>query len=218
MTVDIDHVPFKSLSRSWLSHVTYSVLDSDHNTLPFSFFVHDFIWLLIMSQWIVNRILINYLLNELSEEVFSSCFFVNAVANLIIIVSLLSIDRNVQTASKTKNRVICESVKQFKISLIVLVKSLKKRWRQIVWNLNSKNVSLRSTTVCSVIAAKSSKKRIEKFFDWTSCGATLTSARKSLLFKILIFLICWIIWIQIKKISWFNILSILSILFHRNLR
>ena len=171
-----------------------------------------------MSQWIVNRIHVNYLLNELSREMFSSCFLVNAIANLIITVSLLSIDRNVQTASKTKNRVTCESVKRFEISLIVLVKRLRRRWRQIAWNLNNKNVSLRNTAVCFVTAAKSSRKRIEKFFDWTSCGIILTSARKPLLFKILIFLIYWIIWIQIKKVSWFNVLSILSILFHRNLR
>ena len=184
----------------------------------FSFFVHDFIWLLIMSQWIVNRIFVNYLLNELSKEMFSSCFLVNAVANLIIIVSFLSIDRNVQTALKTKNRVICESVKRLEILLIALVKNLKRRWRQIVWNSNSKNVSLKSTVVCFVKAAKSSRKRIEKLFDWTSCDAILTSARKLLLFKILTFLICWIVWIQIKKVSWFNVLSILSILFHRNLR
>ena len=209
---------FKFLSRSWLSHVIYSVLISDHNILSSFFFMHDFIWLLVMSQWIVNRILVNYLLNELLREMFSSCFLVNAVANLIIIVSLLSIDRNVQTASKTKNRVTCESMKRFEISLIVLIKSLRRRWRQIVWNLNSKNVSLRSTIVCSVTAAKSLRKRIETLFDWTSCNVILTNARKSLLFKIPIFLICWIVWIQIKKVSWFNVLSILNILFHRNLR
>ena len=208
---------FKFLSRSWFSHVTYFVLISDHNILSFSFFVHRFIWLLIMSQWIVNRIFVNYLLNKSSKEMFSSCFRVNAVANLIIIVLLLSIDQNVQTASKTKNRVTYELMKRFKISLIVLVKSLRRRWRQIVWNLNNKNVLLNSTVDCFAKAARSLRKRIKKLFDWTSCDVILTSAKKSLLFKILIFLICWIIWIQIKKVSWFNVLSILSILFHRNL-
>ena len=217
MTVDINHVFFKSLSRSWFSHVTYSVLIFDHNTLSFSLFVHRFIWLLIMSQWIVNRILVNYLLNESLKKMFSSYFCVNAIVNLIIIVSLLSIDRNVQIASKTKNRVIYELMKRLKISLIVLVKSLKRKWRQIVWNSNSKNILLKSTIDCFAKVAKSLKKRIKKFFDWISCDVTLTSARKFLLFKISIFLICWIIWIQIKKVSWFNILSILNILFHRNL-
>ena len=197
-------------------HVIYFVLISDHNILPLLLFVYCFIWLLIMSQWIVNRILVNYLLNELSKKVFSSCFRMNAVANLIIIVSLLSIDRNVQTASKIKNRMIYELMKRLEISLIVLVKNLRRRWRQIVWNLNSKNILLKNTIDCFAKAARSLKKRIKKFFDWTSCDVILTSAKESLLFKILIFLICWIIWIQIKKVSWFNVLSILSILFHRN--
>ena len=158
-----------------------------------------------MLQWIVNRILVNYLLNESSREVFSSCFRVNVVANLIITVSLLSIDRNVY-----------KLMKRFEISLIVLVKSLRKRWKQIVWNSNSKNVLLKNTADCSAKAARSLKKRIEKLFDWTSYDAILTDAKRPLLFKIPIFLICWIIWIQIKKVSWFNVLLILSILFHRN--
>ena len=198
--------------------MTYSVLVSDHNILLFSLFVHYFIWLLIMSQWIVNRSLVNYLLNESLKEVFSSCFRVNAVANLIIIVSLLSIDRNVQITSKIKNRMIYELMKRLEISLIVLVKSLKKRWKQIIWNSNSKNVLLKNTIDCSAKATRSLKKKIEKLFHWTSCDAILISARKFLLFKISIFFICWIIWIQIKKVSWFNILLILNILFYRNFR
>ena len=198
--------------------MTYSVLISDHNILFFFLFVHRFIWLLIMSQWIVNRILVNYLLNESSKEMFLLCFRVNAVANLIIIISLLSTNRNVQTASKTKNRVIYKLMKRLEISLTVLVKSLKRKWKQIVWKLNSKNILLKNMIDCFAKAARNLKKKIEKFFDWINCDATLTSARESLLFKILIFLICWIIWIQIKQVSWFNILSILSILFHRNLR
>ena len=171
-------------------HVTYSVLISDYNILSSLFFMFDFIWLLIMSQWIVNLIFVNYLLNESLKEVFSSCFRVNAVANLIITVSLLSIDRNMQTASKTKNCVIYESAKRLKISLIVLIKSLRKKWRQIVGNLSSKNILLKSTVVCSAKATRSLRKRIEKLFDWTSCDVISTSARKPLILKILIFLIC----------------------------
>ena len=44
-----------------------------------------------------------------------------------MIVSLLSIDRNVQTALKTKNRVTYELTKRFETLLIVLVENLKKR-------------------------------------------------------------------------------------------
>ena len=117
---------------------------------------------------------------------------------------------------KDKKRVIYELTKRFEISLIVLVKNLRKRWRRIVWNLNSKNVLLKSTTACFAKAARSLKKKIEKFFVWTSCNIISTSARELLLLKILIFLICWIIWIQIKKVSWFNILLILSIFWLRS--
>ena len=206
------------MSRSWFSHVTDFVLISDHNILSFSFFVLNFIWLLIMSQWIVNRILVKYLLNKSLRRMFSLCFRANAVVNLIITASLLSIDRNVQTASKTKNCMTYESAKRFKISLIVLVKSLKKKWKQIIWNLNNKSVLLKNTVACFAKAIKNLKKRIEKLLVWISCDAISTSAKKLLLFEILTFLICWTVWIQIKKISRFNILSILSILSHRNLR
>ena len=156
---------FKFLSRSWLSHVIYSVLISDHNTLSSSLFVFDFIWLLIMLQWIVNRILVNYLLNKSLKKMISSCFWVNVVANLIMTVSLLLIDRNVQTVLKTKNYVIYKSTKRLEISLIMFIQSLKKKWRQIAWNLNSKNALLKSSTVCSAKAAKDLKKRIKNFFD-----------------------------------------------------
>ena len=178
------------MSRSWFSYVTYSVLISDHNILSFFLFAFVFIWLLIMSQWIVNWILINNLLNESLKKMFSSCFRANAVVNLIIIASLLSIDRNVQTASKSKNRMTYESAKRFEISLIVLVKSLRKKRKRIAWNLNSKNVSLKNTIACFAKAARSLKKRIKKLFVWISCDAISTSARELLLFKILIFLIC----------------------------
>ena len=60
LTVDINHMFFKFLSKSWFSHVTDSVLFSDHNTLFFFLFVFIFAWLLSMLRWIVIRFLSSF--------------------------------------------------------------------------------------------------------------------------------------------------------------
>ena len=111
LTVDINHVSFKSLSRSWLPYVTDSILSFDHNTLSFSLLALIFAWLLIMSRWIVNQILVIFLLNKLLKEMFLSCSCVNIVVKQIVNTLFLTIVRNVLNVLKIASHVIYELTK-----------------------------------------------------------------------------------------------------------